>query len=144
MSERPDTRIKSRELNGRPLSASQRILVVDDNVDSAVSLAKMLKAMGHESQVSHDGLAAIQMAERFMPTLVLLDIGLPGMDGYLVAQQLRTKSSLRGVVLAALTGYGDEQDRRRSKEAGFDQHFVKPLDLRALRTLIDSLPKATA
>ena len=120
----------------------QRVLVVDDNVDSATTLALMLKAMGHEPAVSHDGPTAIETARTFRPTLVLLDIGLPAMNGYMVAKELRTMPALRGTVLAALTGYGEDQDRRRSKEAGFDLHFVKPVQIAALEELIGSLPEA--
>jgi PAS domain S-box-containing protein len=129
------------ETNGHLAGFSQRILVVDDNVDSAKTLAMMLKVMGHESRVSHDGQAAIETAQEFRPTLVLLDIGLPRMNGYMVAEQLRSIPALRGVILVALTGYGEDQDRRRSREAGFDQHFVKPLSFAALQELVGSLPK---
>jgi PAS domain S-box-containing protein len=130
------------ESNGHCAAFSQRILVVDDNVDSAKTLAMMLKVMGHEARVSHDGAAAIEIAQEFLPTLILLDIGLPRMNGYLVAERLRLIPSLRGVILAALTGYGEDQDRHRSREAGFDRHFVKPLDFLALQELVGSLPKA--
>ena len=109
-----------------------------------MTLALLLKAMGHESAVSHDGPTAIELARTFRPTLVLLDIGLPVMNGYKVAEQLRAIPALRGAVLAALTGYGEDQDRRRSKEAGFDLHFVKPVSITALQELIASLPVAKA
>ncbi|HEX4144680.1 MAG TPA: ATP-binding protein [Pirellulales bacterium] len=132
----------SGEINGAAATFPQRVLVVDDNVDSATTLALMLKTMGHETSVAHDGPTAIELAQTFRPTLVLLDIGLPALNGYLVAQRLRTMPALRGVVLAALTGYGEDQDRRRSKEAGFDVHFVKPVRIGALQDLIASLPKA--
>jgi PAS domain S-box-containing protein len=135
---------KAHEINGLDAAFPQRILVVDDNIDSAMTLAMMLKAMGHESVASHDGLTAIETAQSFRPTLILLDIGLPGMNGYMIAQRLRTIPALRGVVLAALTGYGEDQDRKRSKEAGFDQHLVKPVSLPALQELIGALPKCDA
>jgi PAS domain S-box-containing protein len=115
---------------------SQRILVVDDNVDSATTMALMLKTMGHEAVVVYDGPAAIETAVRVSPTLILLDIGLPGMNGYVVAEQLRATPGLGNVLIAALTGYGDEQDRKRSREAGFDYHFVKPLGLPQLQSLL--------
>jgi CheY-like chemotaxis protein len=102
----------------------------------------MLKAMGHDSTACHDGPSAIEIAEKLRPTLILLDIGLPGMNGYEVAKRLRTIPALMGVMIAALTGYGEEQDRRRSDEVGFDRYFVKPISFPALQELIQSLPKA--
>jgi PAS domain S-box-containing protein len=123
----------------RPAATSHRILVVDDNSDSALSLTMALKAMGHQCAVAHDGQSAIDKARLFKPKLILLDIGLPGMSGYAVAQAIRATPELRGIVLAALTGYGDEQYRRRSREAGFDKHFVKPISFAALRDLIATL-----
>lgn len=133
---------RSPELINKPNSA--RLALIDDNVDSAVSMAMMLEALGHEAVVSHDGPTALETAESFRPALVLLDIGLPGMNGFMVAERLRAGATLNGVVLAGLTGYGDEQDRRRSKEAGFDHHFVKPIGLSALQELIKTLPGAAS
>jgi CheY-like chemotaxis protein len=118
----------------------RKILVVDDNVDAATTLAMMLSALGHESIAAHDGQTAINMAESFRPELVLLDIGLPGMNGYMVAEQMRQMPAVQDAILAALTGYGEDQDRRRAKESGFDEHFVKPISLDALQQLIDALP----
>jgi signal transduction histidine kinase/CheY-like chemotaxis protein len=125
--------------NGASKSKPQRILVVDDNVDSAKTLASMLKALGHDSLVAHDGPEAIDTARSFKPALVILDIGLPGMNGYMVAEELRSIPELNGTYLAALTGYGEEQDRKRSKESGFNEHFVKPLSFPQLQELIGSL-----
>jgi CheY-like chemotaxis protein len=119
----------------------QRVLVVDDNVDAAVTLARMLEVIGHQAMVAHEGPEALAAAERFAPTLVLLDLGLPGMDGYAVARRLRALTTLPAFRLAALTGYGEDHDRRRSAEAGFDHHLVKPLSLAALQELIASLPR---
>jgi PAS domain S-box-containing protein len=119
--------------------APQRILVVDDNIDSARTMAMMLRAMGHVVTIAHDGLAAIETTTQFEPQLVLLDIGLPGMDGYAIVAQLRALPGTRPMIIAALTGYGDEQDRRRSREAGFDHHFVKPLALPTLQALLGTL-----
>lgn len=126
---------------GTKSKVTHRVLVVDDNVDSARSLAMMMSALGHETEVAHDGPGAIEAAEQFRPTLILLDIGLPGMNGYVVAERLRMNPEMRRVCLAALTGYGEEQDRRRSKEAGFDRHFVKPVELDELQELIRGLPR---
>jgi signal transduction histidine kinase/DNA-binding response OmpR family regulator len=108
----------------RPL----RVLLVEDNKDSAESLATVLRLLGHEVNLAHDGPAALVAAADFQPEVVLLDIGLPGMDGYQVAQRLRQEFGLTEARLIALTGYGQEEDRLRSLEAGFDQHLVKPVD----------------
>jgi CheY-like chemotaxis protein len=103
--------------------------VVDDNTDAARSLARLLtRNHGHEVRVSHDGPGALASAESFRPQVVLLDIGMPGMDGYEVAERLRSKPDLGEMTLIALTGWGQEADRRRSKEVGFDHHLVKPVD----------------
>jgi PAS domain S-box-containing protein len=116
-----------------------RILVVDDNVDSAESMALLLKFSGHEVQMAHNGPSAIETALLFLPQVLLLDIGLPGMNGYEVARRLRERPEMQNAALLALTGYGQEEDRRRSKEAGFDHHLVKPVDPKLLETLIGSL-----
>jgi CheY-like chemotaxis protein/two-component sensor histidine kinase len=131
------------EANGKPVGAgapagrtsSQRILVVDDNRDSAESLAMLLQVQGHEVQTAHDGLAALETARAFRPDIVLLDIGLPRMDGHEVARRLRREEG-RQAVLVALTGYGTDEDHRRSQEAGFDYHLVKPVELDALYQLL--------
>lgn len=115
---------------------SRRVLVVDDNVDAARSLAMLLTAWGHEASLAHDGPAALAEAARLAPDVVLLDIGLPRMDGYEVARRLRATPEGAGLLLIALTGYGQDEDRRRSREAGFDHHLVKPVDTDALRDLL--------
>jgi CheY-like chemotaxis protein len=110
-----------------------RILVVDDNLDAAESLAEFLTELGHEVRTAHDGPSAIDVAASFKPKICLVDIGLPVMDGYELARRLRHLEGLpRDVRLMAVTGYGQETDRRRSKEAGFDGHLVKPVDLEKL------------
>jgi signal transduction histidine kinase/CheY-like chemotaxis protein len=119
-----------------PQPARRRILIVDDNVDAAKSLSMLLSLEGHEIQLAHDGPTAIQAAQDFQPDVVLLDIGLPRMDGYQVARALRERPELAKVLLVALTGYGQDDDRRRSHEAGFDAHLVKPVDLDALRFIL--------
>ncbi len=118
----------------RPL----RTLVVDDNVDGASSLALLMEMLGHEAAVAHDGPEALEMALASRPDLVLLDIGLPGMDGYEVAARLR-QAGLASTVLAALTGYGREEDLARSREAGFDHHLVKPVDISTLQKVLASV-----
>jgi signal transduction histidine kinase len=115
---------------------SRRVLVVDDNRDAADSLALLLKLMGHEVRTAYDGPAALQEARAWRPEVVLLDIGLPGMTGYEVARRLREERPPEELLLVALTGYGQEEDRRRSQEAGLDLHFVKPVDPNALRDLL--------
>jgi PAS domain S-box-containing protein len=122
-----------------------RVLLVDDNVDAAESLAMLLRLWGHEVTVAHDGPAAVQAAAGQCPEVALLDIGLPGMDGYELARQLRAQPALDQTVLVALTGWGQEEDRRRSQEAGFNYHLVKPVDLSALQELLaQSQPQQSA
>ena len=111
-----------------PAGPSRRVLVVDDNVDSARGTALILSRNGHEVRVAYDGPSAVTVAQEQKPEFVLLDIGLPGMDGYEVARRLRADETLAGLMLVAVSGYGQESDRRRSQEAGFDQHLVKPVD----------------
>lgn len=116
-----------------------RILVADDNEDAALSLCMMLELMGHQVHTVHDGQAAIRATEAFRPDVVLLDIGMPRLSGYEVAKQIRQLAEGKGVELIALTGWGQEEDRRRSKEAGFDHHLVKPIDLADLTKVSDRL-----
>jgi PAS domain S-box-containing protein len=118
------------------LATPRRVLIVDDNVDSADMLALLLKNSGHEIRLAHSGPAALAAAQEFLPELVLLDIGLPGMSGYDVARALRQQKQFDGTVLAALTGYGQEGDRTLSLEAGFDLHYVKPLSPKTLQALL--------
>src|SRR5207249_1563474 len=126
--------------NGRSVpSPPRRILVVDDTVDAAESLAKLLELTGHDVRTARDGPAALEAARIYRPEVVLLDIGLPGMDGYEVARRLRKQPATEHVRLVALTGYGQAEDRRRSREAGFDHHLVKPVDPAALEGLLTSL-----
>lgn len=114
----------------------RRVLVVDDNEDAANSLAMVLKLGGHETASVYTAADALSEAKRFRPDVVLLDIGLPGMDGYEVAQQLRELPGLKDIRLVAVTGYGHAEDRLRSREAGFDDHLVKPVEFAVLeRTL---------
>ena len=116
---------------------SRRILIVDDSRDSVDTLARLLSHLGHEIETAYDGLSACETAVSFMPDLVLLDIGLPGMDGYEVARRLRDEPSLDGVYLVALTGYGSEAERTRCKEAGFEAHLVKPVEFAALLAILE-------
>ncbi len=121
-------------------SSRHRVLVVDDNVNAAVSLGMLLKLAGQEVRVAYDGPAALRQAIDFRPQLVLLDIGMPGMDGYEVCRRIRRESSLHRATVVALTGWGQDEDRRRSHEAGFDHHIVKPVEPSSLHRLLDELP----
>jgi PAS domain S-box-containing protein len=115
---------------------NRRVLVVDDHIDTAQSLARLLRARGHDVQIVHDGDSAISAAKEFGPDVVLLDLGLPGMDGYEVAQQLRADAELSQPTIIAISGYGQEEDRRRSSEAGIDHHLVKPVSFPQLETML--------
>ena len=119
--------------------ARRRILVVDDNADSAEALALALGATGHDVRLAADGSSALEGAAEFQPEVVLLDIGLPGMDGYEVARRLRADGGAQ-MVLVALTGYGQEEDRQRARDAGFDHHLVKPIPPDALLALLGTIP----
>jgi len=122
-----------------PASAARRILIVDDNEDGAESLAMLLKMTGHETETAHDGLEAVAAAERFRPEVVLLDIGLPKLNGYDASRRIRVQPWGKDMVLVAMTGWGQDEERVRSQEAGFDHHLVKPVDLDALTKLLASL-----
>jgi CheY-like chemotaxis protein/two-component sensor histidine kinase len=117
-------------------TTSRRVLVVDDNTDAAESVAMLLRLWGHAVRVAHTGPEALRAAEEYQPDVVVLDIGLPGMDGYEVARRLRERPHFQKTVLAALTGYGQADDRRRSEDAGFDHHLTKPVAPDALQTII--------
>jgi CheY-like chemotaxis protein len=116
--------------------ASRRILVVDDNPDSADSLAELLQLIGHETRTAYDGLEAVAAAASFRPAVVLLDIGLPKLDGHEAARKIREQPWSEGMVLVALTGWGHEDDRQKSREAGFDAHLVKPVEFEVLKKLL--------
>jgi len=116
--------------------AARRVLIVDDNQDGAESLALLVEMNGHDIFLAHDGLEAIEAAERIRPDVVLLDIGLPSLNGYEVCQRIREKPWGKGLILVALTGWGQEEDRRKSKEAGFNAHLVKPVDYDALMKVL--------
>ena len=117
-----------------------RVLVVDDNTDAAESLATLLQINGHETRLAHDGTAALAEAAAFRPDVVLLDIGLPKLSGHEVARQIRAQPWGGEILLVALTGWGQDEDRRKSREIGFDHHLVKPVDLAELTQLLVSLP----
>jgi CheY-like chemotaxis protein len=124
-------------------SRPARILIVDDNEDAANALAMLLQLEGHEVRTAPHGDAALAMLEAYVPELALLDIGLPGMDGYQLARALRAHPRSRHTRLVALTGYGLENDRRQAMEAGFDQHLIKPVDLELLLRTLHQLLQQT-
>jgi PAS domain S-box-containing protein len=121
----------------RPAEA-KRVLVVDDNIDAAATLQLLLRSLGHEVEAVHDGIEALKVAAAFAPDIVLLDIGLPGLDGYEVARRLRALHRERPLRIVAITGWGQEADRERSQEAGVDVHLVKPVDPTTLTSLLES------
>lgn len=141
--ERPTTRETS-EIMAEPLPVAQqlKILVVDDNVDAADSIAMLLSLDGHEVRSVHDPHQALDLANEFKPDVVLLDIGLPGMDGYEVARRLRSRQEVTRMRLVAVTGYGQQEDRDRARDAGFDQHLVKPVELDALNAVLGTVQAA--
>ena len=122
----------------------RRVLIVDDNEDAANSLAALLSLQGHDAQVAFSGRQALDRIASFLPDVALLDLGLPGMDGYELAGQLRVAPQLRGIRIVALTGYGQMEDRHRTRAAGFDDHLVKPVDLSALESAMAGPPVSQA
>ena len=118
---------------------SRRILVVDDNRISADSLAKLLQLTGNETHTAYDGLEAVEAAATFRPDVILLDIGLPKLNGYEAARKIREQPWGKNIVMVALTGWGQDEDRQKSKEAGFNGHMVKPVELTALMKLLAEL-----
>ena len=123
---------------------ARRILIADDNNDALESLATLLQLSGHEVYTATNGGTALQSAERHQPEVALLDIGMPMLDGYEVAKRIRSQPWGQRITLVALTGWGQDSDRRRSREAGFDSHLVKPLDLETLTDLLARLPSTPA
>jgi two-component system, chemotaxis family, CheB/CheR fusion protein len=131
-------------MNGEAIRTQRRILVADDNNDALESLATLLQLSGHEVFTAPNGAAALETAERQRPEVALLDIGMPKLDGYEVARRIRAQPWGQRITLVALTGWGQDSDRRRSQEAGFDSHLVKPLDLDKLTDLLAELPTAVS
>lgn len=128
---------------GHPVTSfgGRRILVADDNVDSTQSLELLLKMRGNEVRTANDGLRALEVAEAFRPDVLLLDIGMPELNGYEVCRRIRERPWGKKVVLVAMTGWGQDEDKQRSREAGFDLHLVKPVDFSAIETLLSWLNK---
>jgi PAS domain S-box-containing protein len=141
-----DGALERRATQRAPADASTltglRVLVVDDNVDAALTLAMILEASGHTTRVAHDGIAALAVAREFLPQVAFLDIGMPGLNGYETASAMRRTKQLENTVLVALTGWGTESDRMRSSDAGFDHHLTKPAQLKAVQDLLARLARA--
>jgi two-component system, chemotaxis family, CheB/CheR fusion protein len=132
----PSPSFAGQAVNNAP--APRRILVVDDHVDSAESLAMMLKYLGNETQVAYDGLAAVAAAAEFLPTIILMDVEMPKLNGFDACRRIRAET-LNGkeALIVAMTGWSREEDRLRCREAGFDKHLVKPVSLQSLISALD-------
>ena len=115
---------------------THRVLIADDNRDSAESMGMLLRLMGNEVRTVHDGQEAVDEAETFHPDVILMDIGMPLLNGYGAARMIRQQPWSAGTMIVALTGWGQDEDKRRASEAGFDRHYTKPLDPAELRKLI--------
>jgi DNA-binding response OmpR family regulator len=127
-------------VSAAPGSRNRRVLVVDDNADAADSLAMLLQVRGDEVRVAYDGEEALAAEGEFLPDVILLDIGMPKLSGYEVAKRVRELRGA-GVLIVAITGWGQEDDRQRARDAGFDHHFTKPVDYGVLLDIIDSQPR---
>jgi CheY-like chemotaxis protein/two-component sensor histidine kinase len=123
---------------------SRRILVVDDNADSAASMAIICEVMGNDVRTARDGLQAVELAEVFRPNVILMDIGMPRLNGYEACKRIREQPWSRDMIIIALTGWGQEDDRRRSEAAGFNRHLVKPVSFESIKELMGQLAKEPA
>lgn len=127
-----------RRLGGKPVTQptaalERRVLIVDDNPDIAKVIGALVRHCGYDVRLAHEPLASLELAREFIPHIALLDIGLPGMTGYELARRMRAEAGMEQSLLVALTGYGEEEDRQRAREAGFDIHLVKPVTFDALQ-----------
>ena len=134
---------RDKDGEGDGATARRRVLVVDDNRDAAISLAMMLRMMGNETQTAHDGQEALDVATAFRPDVILLDIGMPKLNGYDAARRIRQEAWGKNAVLVAVTGWGQDDDRRRSRESGFNFHMVKPIEPATLEKLLAGLQATT-
>jgi CheY-like chemotaxis protein len=137
--EQPVAPAAASESRNATAAPRRRILVADDNVDSANTLALLLDLLGHSTRVAHDGQEAVEVAEAFRPDVVLLDIGMPRLNGHDACRRIRSQEWARSIAIVAVTGWGQDQDRQHSREAGFDLHLVKPLDPTAIDGLLADL-----
>jgi CheY-like chemotaxis protein len=127
-----------------PSAISRRVLIIEDNQDAADSLRDMVDLFGHQADVAYHGLKGVEAARRFEPDIILCDVGLPGLDGYGVARALRAEPQFADTLLIAVSGYGQEEDRCRSRDAGFDLHLIKPVDADELERLLAHPPPRAA
>lgn len=135
------TRARADDRLPAPKPASRRILVADDNTDSAETCAMLLQLWGHDVRVAADGQETVDVAREFRPEIALVDIGMPRMSGYEVAQTLRGTEWGKDMVLVAVTGWGQDEDRARATAAGFDHHLAKPVDPQRLQPLIEEIAR---
>jgi CheY-like chemotaxis protein len=131
-------------VEARAINAARLILIVDDNADAATTLGMLLELSGNDVLIARSGPQALELMQQHSPSVVILDIGLPGMDGYQVARALRARPQGNGLLLIALTGWGDADDKKRAIEAGFDYHFAKPVGMEELEAVISSHGESTA
>jgi len=132
----PEQPRKSSTPQAEPEKKRLRVVLVDDNKDAAETMAMLVRIWGHDVATASEGAAALELVDRYRPDVILLDIGLPGMNGYEVARKIREDERNRNVVLVAMTGYGQAEDRERSREAGFGVHLVKPVQPEVLQQLL--------
>jgi len=116
-----------------------RIVVADDNVDTAHSLSLLLESLGHEAKIAHNGVQALGIAHEFQPDAMIIDIGMPGLDGHDLARRIRSESWGEEILLIAASGWGQDEDKQRSREAGFNLHLVKPVELETLQALLATI-----
>jgi DNA-binding response OmpR family regulator len=140
----PGTRGPEGTIGAEAAQRRHRILVTDDNVDAAASLAMMLEIMGHEVRTAHDGLEAVEVAATFRPDIILLDIGMPKLDGFEACRRIRGQDWAHDVFMLALTGWGQDADRIEARKAGFDEHLVKPVDPTAFEKLLAGIRSRVA
>lgn len=121
------------------MSIPLRVVVADDNVDTAHSLSLLLEALGHEARIAHNGIQALGIAHEFQPDAMIIDIGMPGLDGHDLARRIRTEAWGKDLLLIAASGWGQNEDKQRSLEAGFNMHLVKPVELQTLEGLLATI-----
>jgi CheY-like chemotaxis protein len=136
----PESRSLQASAAARPVSDTKRIIVLDDNRDSADSLAMLLELKGHQARALYSAEAALRLAPSFQPHVVFIDLAMPLMDGFEALRALKALPQLAGTAFIAMTGYGQEHDRRQTAEAGFDLHLVKPVDISQLGHIVDAAP----
>jgi CheY-like chemotaxis protein len=140
----PDPEVVAQERQAMAVTHSLRVLIVEDNLDSAEMLDWAVSRLGHVTTQAHDGATAVALARDFAPDVIFLDIGLPGINGYAVARTLRDLPEFSHVYIAAVTGWGQEEDRRKAREAGFDSHFTKPLSPAVLEEVLGTIAQRAA